>query len=117
LERLLKNLIHQPRIETHTEFVLAVIANKYGRRVVDFFDERLALSAPEDLERPYQPIPYEFHELRKPFDNVAEHAVDIVRRRFVSGDHMFRFTGGRFISAAFPNFTDTLKNKCQCRDA
>jgi len=41
---LLKNLIHQPRIETHAEFVLAALANKRAERIFDFVDERLSFA-------------------------------------------------------------------------
>jgi ppGpp synthetase/RelA/SpoT-type nucleotidyltranferase len=111
LEVLLRNLKLQPRIETHTEFVLTVLAHKHAKRIVDFFDERLALGATKDDDKLYQPIPHEFHELRKRFDAVADQVVDVVRRRFVSGDYVFQFTGGRFIAAAFPGFSDTLNKK------
>jgi ppGpp synthetase/RelA/SpoT-type nucleotidyltranferase len=111
LEVLLHNLKFQPRIETHTEFVLAVLGNKHARRIVDFFDERLVRGANRDDDKSFQAIPYEFHELRKRFGAVADHVVDVVRRRFVSGDYMFQFTGGRFIAAAFPGFSDTLNKK------
>src|SRR6185437_870061 len=59
LEALLKNLIHQPRVETHAEFVLAVLANKYGARVFDFFDERLTLSASREDKDSYEPVPHQ----------------------------------------------------------
>jgi hypothetical protein len=111
LEGLLQSLKCQPRVETHTEFVLTVLANKYAKRIVDFFDERLALEATKDDDKSYQAIPYDFHELRKRFDGVADHIVDVVRRRFTSGDYMFQFTGGRFIGTAFPGYSDALNKK------
>jgi hypothetical protein len=108
---LLENLICQRRIEAHTEFVLTVLANKYAKRIIDFFDERLALGATKADDKSYEPIPYEFSELRKRFDGVTDHVVDVVRRRFVIGDYMFQFTGGRFIAAAFPGYSNALNKK------
>jgi len=93
---LLHNLKLQPRIETaHRIRSLAVLANRHASRIVDLFDERLVLGATRDDDKSYQAIPYEFHELKKRFDAVADHVVDVVRRRFVSSDYMFQFTDRR----------------------
>jgi ppGpp synthetase/RelA/SpoT-type nucleotidyltranferase len=111
VEVLLKNLIHQPRIETHTEFVLAILASKRAARIFDFCDERLSFAASRDGQDSYEAVPYEFYELQSRFSDIANHAVEVVRRRFVIGDSLFQLTGGRLISAAFPKFSEPLKNK------
>jgi hypothetical protein len=111
VEIILLNLIHASRIDTHTEFILAAIADARATRVFDFFEERLMFSASSDAPSGYEPIPYQFYELKNNFQGIADHAVDIARRLFENGDAMFQFTGGRLISATFPAFSDTLNRK------
>jgi hypothetical protein len=104
VEAVLQNLLYMPRIDTHAEFILIQIANARPTRVFDFFEERLKFSTAPDVVNGYEPIPYEFYELKKRFQGTTDYAVDNVRRLFVSGDYMFPYTGGRLISAAFPAF-------------
>jgi ppGpp synthetase/RelA/SpoT-type nucleotidyltranferase len=111
VEVVLQNLLHAPRIDTHAEFLLVHIADARPTRVFDLFVERLKYSTSSDSEGAYEPIPYEFYELKNSFQGMADHAVDAARRLFASGDVMFQFTGGRIISAAFPALSDALNRK------
>lgn len=111
VEAVLQNLLYMPRIDTHAEFILIQIVNARPTRVFDLFEERLKFSTAPDVVNGYEPIPYEFHELKKRFQGITDYAVDTVRRLFVSGDYMFPYTGGRLISAAFPAFSVELGRK------
>lgn len=111
VEAVLQNLLYAPRIDTHAEFILIQIANTRSTRVFDFFEERLQFFGSPDVARGYEAVPYEFYELKKSFQGIVEHAVDTVRRLFVRGDYMFQYTGGRLMSAAFPEFSDELSRK------
>ncbi|MEO6945844.1 MAG: RelA/SpoT domain-containing protein [Nitrobacter sp.] len=111
VEAVLQNLLYAPRIDTHAEFILVQIANTRPTRVFDFFEERLKFSTAPNVVDGYDPIPFEFYELQKRFQAIMDHAVDTVRRLFVSDDYMFQYTGGRLISAAFPAFSDELGRK------
>ncbi|HXM48131.1 MAG TPA: RelA/SpoT domain-containing protein [Pyrinomonadaceae bacterium] len=111
VEVILQSLLHAPHIDTHAEFILIHIANARPTRVFDFFVERLKFSTSSDAVGAYDPIPYEFYELKNRFEGIADHAVDTARRLFVSGDVMFQFTGGRLIYAAFPALSDALNRK------
>ncbi|MCX7309510.1 MAG: RelA/SpoT domain-containing protein [Afipia sp.] len=111
VEAVLKNLLYAPRIDTHAELILMQIAKTRPARVFDFFEDRLKFSTSPDVVDGYDPIPFEFYELQKRFQAIADHAVDTVRRLFVSGDYMFQYTGGRLISAAFPTFSNELGRK------
>jgi hypothetical protein len=111
VEVVLQNLLHAPRIDTHEEFILNAIADTRPTRIFDFFEERLKYSSSAETEGRYEPIPYEFYELKKSFQKIPDHAVDTARRLFVSGDYMFQYNGARLISAAFPAFSDQLNRK------
>lgn len=111
VEAVLRNLLYAARIDTHAEFILKQIANTRPTRVFDFFEERLKSSTTPGAASGYEPVPYEFYELKKSFQGIPDHAVDTVRRLFVGGDYMFQYTGGRLISAAFPAFSEELGRK------
>jgi hypothetical protein len=107
----LKNLLYLPRVETHAEMVLAILAEAHPTRVFDLFGDRLKFTATRDDESTYEAIPHHFYTLQNPFSSIADHAVDTVRTWFVSGDPLFQFTGGRMLSSSFPNFPAGFKQK------
>ena len=109
VEVVLQNLVLAPRIDTHAEFILVSLDRP--TRVFDLFVERLKFSTSAELPSRYEPVPYEFYELKNRFLGIPDHAVDAARRLFVSDDVMFQFTGARLISAAFPAFSDALNSK------
>lgn len=111
VEAFLKNLIYSPRIETHAEMVLAILADRHVMRVFDFFGERLKYSTARDDEDSYEAIPHHFYTLHKCFSSIANHAVDTVRTWFVTGDSLFQFTGGRMLSSSFPDFPAAFEQK------
>jgi hypothetical protein len=111
VDAVLKNLIYLPRIETHAEMVLAILADAHTTRVFDFFGDRLKFSTARDDENSYEPIPHHFYTLQKSFASIADHAVDTVRKWFVSGDPLFQFTGGRMLSSSFPDFPAAFQQK------
>jgi len=110
-EIILRNLVCASQIDTHAEWILAMLANANSERVFRFFGERLKFSTANEDQASYEAIPYEFYELRTPFSKLVAYAVDAVREWFVSGDSMFQFTGGRLISSSFPEFPDALRVK------
>ena len=83
-------------------------------RVFDFFGARLDYSASrgEDEDR-YEEIPHPFHGLDKSFAGIVDHAVGTVRQRFVTGDSMFQFRGGRLLASGFPGFPEPFARKLQ----
>jgi ppGpp synthetase/RelA/SpoT-type nucleotidyltranferase len=111
VDAVLKSLIHLPRIETHTERILGILADAYPERVFNFFGDRLKFSTEREDNGSYEEIPFHFYSLQHQFSGLADHAVDTVRRWFVSGDPLFQFTGGRLIASSFPNFSDALRQK------
>jgi len=111
VDAVLKSLIHLPRIETHAERILGILADTYPERVFDFFRDRLKFSTERDDDGSYEAIPFHFYSLQQQFSGLADHAVDTVRRWFVRGDPLFQFTGGRLIASSFPNVPDALRQK------
>lgn len=107
----LKSLVYLPRIETHAEWVLGRLAEKFPEKVFDFFNARLKYANSREGDERYEDVPFQFYCLHKSFANIADHAVDTVRQRFVSGDLMFQFRGGRLLADSFPDFAEPFGRK------
>jgi hypothetical protein len=102
----LKNLLHLRGIESHAERVLALLTKNHPEKVFDFFGERLTYAALCEDEDRYEQVPYGFFGLglETAFAGITDHAVDMVRTWFVSGDPMFQFRGGRLLVSSFRIF-------------
>jgi ppGpp synthetase/RelA/SpoT-type nucleotidyltranferase len=109
----LRSLVHLPRIESHAERVLGLMAKSQPEKVFEFFGERLAYAASREDKDSYEEMPFYFHGLEKSFANIVDHAVSTVRQWFVSGDEMFQFRGGRLLASSFPNFPEAFSLKLQ----
>jgi ppGpp synthetase/RelA/SpoT-type nucleotidyltranferase len=108
---ILENLVQADRIETHTDMLLTILAERFPERVFDLFEQRMAYEALQERTSTYQAVPHRFYQLQSQFTNIADHAVELVRQTFVGGDRMFEFTGGRLIAASFPGLPDALQHK------
>jgi hypothetical protein len=107
----LRNLVHLRRIELHAERVLGLMAENQPEKVFDFFGERLQHTESRDEDDSYEDVLFQFHGLEKSFANIADHAVNMVRKWFVSGDPMFKFRGGRLLASSFPDFPEAFCRK------
>lgn len=110
VDPILESLVHLPSIETHGEWVLASLAEKYPEKVFDFFGARMRYrEAGKEGER-YEDIPHEFECLQRSFAPIAEYAVATARKWFLSGDSMFQFRGGRLLAIGFPDFAEPFRH-------
>ncbi len=96
-------LVHARKLDYRPEQILLQIAKRYPVLVWEIFEARLAVDKKESDER-YEPIPYEFHGLQKELSRDAVVALEFGRKLFARDSSLFRFRGGRLLSAAFPNF-------------
>jgi ppGpp synthetase/RelA/SpoT-type nucleotidyltranferase len=103
----LGNLLHAKRMKHQEERILACIGVNHIGLIWQFFRHRLLKDESED-EDGYQPIPYEFHDLRKILSARPLLALQELRKWFKPGDNKFQFTGGRLLRAAFSNCTKDL---------
>ena len=99
------------RIGHEAERVLTCVAAAHPALVWRFLGLRLTDNRGENGGVEYEAIPYRFHGLEKQLSTDANAAVDIVRSWYHTGDSTFRFTGGRLLSAAFPDFSARLSAK------
>ena len=95
-------MVHAPQVEYEVERILIQIAKYYPGLVWECFAARLALRKEEIVDR-YEAIPYQFHGLENELSKNPKLAIEFGRRLFEKDSHLFRFLGGRLLSAAFPS--------------
>ncbi len=109
---ILKNLLCVPRIEYQAERILIQIARKHAAAVWEFFGQRLQKRTrrDDDDDVHYEAIPFKFHGLEKELSRDPKAAVEIVRGWYAESNVLFRFFGGRLLSAAFPAFQKEISD-------
>ncbi|MDP1558277.1 MAG: RelA/SpoT domain-containing protein [Nitrosomonas sp.] len=108
---LLDNLIYFPKVDYQLERVLGSIAKHQLQLVWSYFGLRLTHEDKVEAENDeklfsdkYEAVPYEFHGLQKHLSQDSKAAVSNGREWFARDSRLFRFGGGRLLSAAFPTF-------------
>jgi hypothetical protein len=110
-ELVLENLLMAPRIDHELETVLSCVAEKHTEAVWNFLGRRLSNKREQEEQERYEAIPYQFHRLGKPLSTNAKLATEIVRSWYHKDDTLFRFRGGRLLSAVFPDFPPVFANQ------
>ncbi|MHB8380755.1 MAG: hypothetical protein ACYDC3_00235, partial [Candidatus Binataceae bacterium] len=108
---LLENLLEVPRIEFHVEELLSRIARKHLLLVWEYFGQRLKSRAEREEGNGYQALPYQFHGLERELSKDAKLAVMTVRGWYEEDSTLFRFLGGRLLSAAFPKVQSEISHE------
>jgi len=103
-------MVHAPSVDHRVEQVLIQIAKHYPALVWKCFADRFAAKE-EGLEDRYEAIPYQFHGLEKELSKDAELALEFGREMFEVDSRLFRFRGGRLLSAGFPSCPSNLANQ------
>jgi ppGpp synthetase/RelA/SpoT-type nucleotidyltranferase len=104
----LDNLVHLREIRHEAEMILAYLAENHLEAVWNYFGRRLDTKLDDD-ER-YEAVPYRFHGLEKVLSKDADLAVRTALSWYRQGDALFRFHGGRLVSAAFPTVPEPYAN-------
>ena len=107
----LDNLVYHPKIDHRIEVIIGALAKVAYNAVWRFFQTRFDLGAASEDNSDYEAIPFIFHRVQTELAENAAAAVDIVKSRYVNGDPMFGFRGGRLLSIVFPDCSDDLKSK------
>jgi hypothetical protein len=112
-KRVLDNLLDMPKVDYRLERILEQLPIENIDLVWDYFSSRLAREKPDYGSR-YEAIPYDFHGLEKKLSENPALALKKVRDWYTKDRKLFRFTGGRLLSIAFPGcpepFGEALAN-------
>lgn len=111
----LENLQLLPQIDYQAEDVLAVIAEREPRDVVEFLCARLyepdehaqALAEKEGVE--YEELPFQLHKLQDPLSNDPKMVVQKVLDCYRKDSSLFEFRGAKLLQIIFPQFSETFQ--------
>ena len=111
----LKNMRLLPQIDYQAEDVLAVIAEREPRDVVDFLCSRIyetdkhATALAEKVGVEYEELPFQFHTLQDSLSSdpkmVVQKALDCYRK----DSSLFEFRGAKLLQVIFPQFPEAFQ--------
>ena len=100
---LLANLMELPKIHSSAERILEHIGRSRPRAVWDYIGKRLARSRVDDDGQRYEAVPHRLHELSVALSKDIPQAISSTRAWYSNDKTLFKYGGGRFLSAIFPN--------------
>jgi len=114
----LDNLLHQDRIEYHTEEILLPVAEKYPKDLVGFFlarVERTSKKKRNEFPR-YDPIPSDFHKLGEALKKQARIVVPLVLKWYslptIKKDKWrYQWEASQLLTEIFPNSDPILEEE------
>lgn len=93
------------QISYRAEEILIPLVSVDAEGVIDLFGARIKQ---ENKRQGYDAIPFQFYRLNESLAAHADLLTRKVRNWFAPDDHLFQFTGGKFLSGVFPQFDDTF---------
>lgn len=107
----LENLLILPDIRYPTEEFLAPIAEKYPKKVINFFYERFLVQKEKKQEDQYNAIPYSLNELNQPLSKNAGIIIPEILKWFKKKDSLVYWKASHLIEAIFPIFNEVLEEE------
>ena len=107
----LENLLLAPNIDYQIEEILKPIAEKYPKKVLDYFRKRISIQAKKKEEDRYDAVPFDLHKLNEPLGKQAKVIVEEVLKWFNEKDWLLYWEGSHLLQAIFPNFSNVLEKK------
>jgi hypothetical protein len=108
---ILANLLTMPNIRYPTQEILTPIAEKYPKKIIDFFYKRFLIQKEKKFEDYYDAIPYGLHELSVPLAKNAEIIIPEILKWFKKKDSVLHLEGRNLIKAIFPTFNEILERE------
>ena len=108
---ILENLLILPDIRYPTEEFLVPIAEKYPKKVINFFYERFLVQKEKKQEDQYNAIPYSLNELNQPLGKNAGIIIPEILKWFKKKDSLIYWKASHLIEAIFPIFDEVLEKE------
>lgn len=108
---ILENLLTLPDIRYPTEEFLAPIAEKYPKKVINFFYERFLFQKEKKQEDQYNAIPYSLNELNQPLSKNAGIIIPEILKWSKKKDSLVYWKASHLIEAIFPIFDEVLEEE------
>ena len=110
-EAVLGALIFAPDIDYHAEKILAPLAEKYPKKLIQFFKERVSKRLQKDEGEKYDAIPFSLHIINKPLQKHANLVVRAIVVWFAEKDWLFQWEASHLLQAIFPAFDKSLESE------
>jgi len=107
----LEALVPYPRLELDAEHIVTAIAARWPEKVIDFLERRQAYADSDRAPNGYRDLPFRLHDLRAPLAAALEALVTAGRRWFETKPNLFRYGGGHFLAAVFPDLPDAFRSR------
>jgi ppGpp synthetase/RelA/SpoT-type nucleotidyltranferase len=104
-------LLPYPMLEYAPEYIVASIAKKWPKRVIDFLGGRQSLKRTGQLPSSYDAIPFSVHSLQVPLALAPDLMLAGARQWFDEDPLHFPFDGGRLLSSVFPELANGLSER------
>jgi hypothetical protein len=106
IDLILSNLSGLRKIDYQAERILAVVGKRSPEKVFRLLLGRLRKDGHDGINDSsrFEPIPFELHSLREPFEKMAGLVVQAVRQQYDGNYGMLIHRGARLIKIIFPEF-------------
>ena len=108
----LRNLRLLPQIDYQVEDVLAALARRGPREIVEFLCDRLyepdqhVVALAENAGGEYEGLPYQFHTLQDSLSGDPRMVIEEVLDCYTKDGSLFQFRGAKLLQAIFPQFSE-----------
>lgn len=110
-DAVLDSLIFAPDIDYHAEEMLSPVAEKYPKRLIQFFRKRVSKRLYKQEGERYDAIPFSLHIINKPLQKHANIIVREIGSWFAEKDWLFQWEASHFLQAIFPAFNKSLESE------
>ena len=108
---ILENLLYVSNINYQLENCLSIVAEKYPKKLIEFFCKRVKIQLEKKREKNYDAIPFVFHKLNKHLNQSHKIIIEEILKWFNENHWLFKYEGGRLLKLIFPNFHPELEKQ------
>jgi ppGpp synthetase/RelA/SpoT-type nucleotidyltranferase len=108
---ILKNLILIPRVDYHVETVLFPVTEKYPKKVIGFFYNRVKKKADNPDDFSYDAIPFDLHKINEPLQKHAKVVLNKIIKWYSEKTGRFEWEASHLIQAIFPSLNTELEKE------
>ncbi|MFZ5994393.1 MAG: hypothetical protein ACOYU4_05360 [Thermodesulfobacteriota bacterium] len=110
-DAVLNSLIYVPAIDFHAEEILSSVAEKYPKRLIWFFKERVSKQLHKQKEERYDAIPFQFYKLNKLLQKHANIVIRAIIDWYSEKDWLFQWEASHLLQTIFPSFDKSLESE------
>jgi ppGpp synthetase/RelA/SpoT-type nucleotidyltranferase len=105
------NMVYAPHIDYHAETILSPVAEKYPKKLIQFFKKRVSARVQKQEGERYDAIPLSLHIINKQLKKHANVVVPAIVGWFSEKNCLFQREASHFLQAIFPTFDKALESE------